>query len=117
LKEAREFRDLDEAALKLRMDELAAELQAINKRIEEVSADVVKNSRAAQQTRSEAERRREDVARLKNQLKDIKADRYQATEQLKLLRDQLIRIRGENNRLENRNESLKATGSTAAETP
>ena len=57
----------------------------------------------------EEELRREDVARLRNQLEELEVDQFQALEQKKRLQDELSRLRGVQARLQRRNIQLKSS--------
>lgn len=110
--EAEKFIAEDKAAVDLRIAELEQELDAVNKKIEEVSNTIQQTAQQVRATQALAGRRQEDVRLYEAQLVQLRTDRFRILEQQKILRDQLVRIRGENDRLERRNEQLKqATGS------
>lgn len=112
LAKANKFIAEDKKGVEARMTQLKAELDAVNKKIEEVSNVIQQTSAQVQSTQNEAIRRQEDIRLYEVQLEELKTDKFRAEQQIKILRDQLVRIRGTNEQLERRNEDLKqANGS------
>jgi hypothetical protein len=107
LAEARKFTEQDAKGVELRLKELDDELAALNKKIEEVSAIVTERAQQVRAKQAEADRRLEDIRLYEAQLEELRTDRFRALEQQKILRDQLIRFRGTNDRLQRRNDQLK----------
>jgi hypothetical protein len=108
LEEAVKLREADILAMQKREAEMAALLEADNKKILESQAETVRKSQEAQAVRAEAEKRREDVYRLKREFEEIRANLFQAIEQQKKLRDHLIRLEGVIGPLERRQEQLNS---------
>ena len=112
---------------KKRQDEIAAQQKVDVKALEtrelemqKIFADLVKTiqdlsvegDRVAQEALAvwkEGELRREDVARLRNQLEELEVDQFQSLEQKKRLQDELSRMRGVLARLQRRNTQLKSS--------
>jgi hypothetical protein len=105
--QSKKFIEQDTKALEDRQAELQKELDDLNKKIEEVSAAITNTAKQVLSKQAESARRLEDVRLYQAQLEELKSDRFRALEQQKILRDQLLRLRGTNERLERRNEQLK----------
>jgi hypothetical protein len=112
LEKAKKFIAEDQKGVDARIAQLKTELDAVNKKIEEVSNVIQQTSARVQSTQNEAIRRQEDIRLYEVQLEQLQTDKFRAEQQIKILRDQLVRIRGANDQLERRHEDLKqATGS------
>jgi chromosome segregation ATPase len=107
LETAKKYREVDTEAMQKRMEELTAKLEAVNKEILDTRAESVKKSQEAQAIRAEAERRRGDVFRLQRELAEIQSDLYQAKMHQEYLRDHLERLNGMIGPLERRHEQLE----------
>ena len=107
IKQARTEIEADTQAMEKREAQLVAELQRIQKAISVVTENAQKQSVEANQLRNLATRRREDVFRLENQLKELQTDKFRAVEQRKKLDDLLIRLQSKVQRLKRRNKQLK----------
>ncbi len=107
LAEAVKLREMDIEAMKKREAELAAQLEEVNQKIVTTQTETVRKSQEAQSIRAEAGKRRGDVYRLKRELEEIRAEQYTANEQLKQLRDSLIRLDGVIQPLERRQKQLE----------
>jgi len=112
LAEAIKLREADVQAMAQREANLSAQLDAVNKKILDTQNAAVAKSQEAQAIRADAEKRREDVYRLKRELEEIKADRYQALEHQKKLQDYLTRLEGVIGPLERRQEELEQATKT-----
>ncbi|MEE3283147.1 MAG: hypothetical protein VX311_01075 [Planctomycetota bacterium] len=101
---------VDEASMTARCDELARELAALNKSIDDASKQNITTVEKTQGTLRRNENRREEVYRLLSQLDEIRTDLFQINEQTKRLRDLLVRKRGVVSRLKRRQVQLVASG-------
>jgi peptidoglycan hydrolase CwlO-like protein len=99
----------DQKGIDQRLTQLKTELDALNKKIEEVSKTIQQTSTQVDATQREAGRRQEDVRLYEIQLEELQTDKFRAEQQIKILRDQLVRIRGGNDQLQRRNDELKQT--------
>lgn len=115
LEQTKTLIDADLAALKKHGEDLSAALEQMNEQIDKVSMDGVATAHETQTKRSEADRRREDVFRLKSQLDEIQTDKFQILEQLRQLGDQLVRLNGVLDRLERRKAQLESSGSLSGQ--
>ena len=93
-----------------RCDELARELAALNKSIDDASKQNITTVEKTQSTLRRNENRREEVYRLLSQLDEIRTDLFQINEQTKRLQDLLIRKRGVVSRLKRRQVQLVTSG-------
>lgn len=107
IKRAKAEIEADTRAMEKREKQLVDELQRIQKAISDVTESAQKQSVEANQLRNLATRRREDVFRLENQLKELQTDKFRAVEQRKKLDDLLIRLQSKVDRLKRRNKQLK----------
>jgi phage shock protein A len=110
ISETRELIEIDLKAVRKREAELTAELEAIHDQIEELTAQAIAKAEEARVVRLEGERRRDDVFRLRNQLAELRTDRFRAIEQKNKLEDRLRRLRGDNEKLERRRQDLLEMG-------
>lgn len=108
LKEARAVQQTDTKGMQQREIQLAQQLAALNQQIDELTNLGIAKADEAQAIRVEAEKRREDVFRLRNQLDEIRSDTFRIAEQKKQLEDQLVRLNGILSRLDRRQQQLKA---------
>ncbi len=110
LQQAQQLTEIDQKAIQLRFEQLTAELEALRKQINDVSEEGIQISQEAQATNQQLERRREDVLRLINQLAEIRTELFQAVEQQKRLRDEMIQIQGNIDPLKRREQQLLNAG-------
>lgn len=108
-------KDLD--ALKRRESELQQEMVDLRQQIKDLSDQNIAKAQAAQGVRQEAAKRREDVARLTNQLAELRTDLYRIEEQQRKLRNVLVRLDGSIARAESRNEELTRATSSGGPKP
>ena len=102
--------EVDEDSMTARCDELARELAALNKSIDDASKQNITTVEKTQNTLRRNENRREEVYRLLSQLDEIRTDLFQINEQTKRLQDLLIRKRGVVSRLKRRQVQLVTSG-------
>jgi DNA repair exonuclease SbcCD ATPase subunit len=108
-----EATELIEAGLKGIQDRdtaLNAELDELEAQIAELAGEGIRKSQEAQAKRAVAELRREEVLRLKAQLAEIRTDKFWALEQIKQLRNALIQIQGNIDRMKRREQQLIEVG-------
>lgn len=113
IEHARALKELHAKGIELREEELEQEAVALNKAIYDSADQAIQKSIETQKTRRKGEKRRNDVFRIRNQLEEIRTQTYGVTEQQKLLRDRLVRVNGDINRLKDRIRQLEANGVTA----
>lgn len=97
----------DVKGMRTRETEMVAEYKALQAEITAIFDKIIATTLESQTTRAEADRRREDVFRLQNQIEEIYTDRYRAIEQQKKLRDLLVRLRGSIARAQRRENQIK----------
>ena len=97
----------DKLAFQRRETLLTTELQTIQKAISDVTETSQNETAKAAKLQISATRRREDVLRLENQLKEIETDLFRAEQQREKLEDLLIRVQSKVQRLKRRNKQLK----------
>lgn len=107
LAQAKALNARDRAAMQAREQVLAQRLKQIDDQVNEAALAGINTYRQAMAVRDVAERRREDVFRLEDQLAEIEVNVYQIIEQKRRLQDLLIQYRGVNERLEQRNGQLQ----------
>ena len=78
----------------------------MNEEVTQVAQDVFRTSQEAQRIREEGERRRDDVFRLRLELEEIQTDHARALKQQEKLRESLITVRGQIERMERRKAQL-----------
>ena len=98
--------EADIAAMTTREKQLTDELQALNETVNETTNQAIAKAQEAEQVRTEGERRREDVFRLRTMIAEVRTDKFRAIEQQKKLEDLLVRLGGQTERLERRKEQL-----------
>ncbi len=108
LDEATALIETDRKAMRAREDELAAEYARIQATIEDLSNQGMDRTRQAIATRQETGLRREEVFRVRDQLREIRADTYRIVEQIGSLHDLLERLTSQVERLKRRAARLQA---------
>lgn len=116
-KQAAEVIQADLQALDKREQELIADLNRVEEQIRQTTAQIVTKTTEAQSVRQEDERRREEVLRMRNVLEVLRTDLFALQQQRQSLEDELTRLRENLARVERRNEQLKAGTSVAGEEP
>lgn len=106
LKTVNELIAANESAFRKREQQLVAELNRLEGQIEQLASEANEMGQEVQATRIEAGKRRDDVFRLQNQLDLLRADRFRAMQQKTNLEDALVRLNGDVERLERRQEQL-----------
>lgn len=97
----------DRQAMQTREVALAGLLQETNRLANEAALAGINKYRQAMAVRAVAERRREDVFRLREQLAELDVETYWLVEQKHRLQDLLIQYQGVNQRLYNRSNQLR----------
>ncbi len=100
----------DLRALDAASKRLIAEIEEIDKKISEEGDNAIKKAQDTRKIQQAAQRRREDAARLRNQIAETQADSFRYDVQRKKLADQLVRIQGSIERLSKRRQRLIAAG-------
>ena len=100
--------DMDQAAIQTSEKQLAADLDALNTQINEVSSQGIQRAQEAHKIRVETEYRREDIFRLHEDLEIIRTDTFVAENLQDVLRDRIHQLDGKVGRLERRYEQLKS---------
>lgn len=99
----------DLKAMETREQEMQKVYDQQNQTINELTVEGKKVALEALTVWKEGELRREDVARLRNQLEELDVDQFHSLEQKKRLQDELSRLRGVLARLQRRNTQLKSS--------
>ena len=102
----KELNATDITALESRIAELDTSAAALEKAFADASTALTKLMDASAKTRKEAARRREDVARLQNQLELIRTDTFRLTELKRTLTDRLVQLKVNNDSLRQRKQQL-----------
>ncbi len=110
LKQVQEFIRIDFDAMAKREDDLEKDLEQLRSTIDALAKQGIEKTIKANKIREEAERRREDVFRLRIQLDEIQTDLFQILEQKKRLYDLLYQINGSVEQLKRRKKQLEAAG-------
>jgi len=112
-RQAQALIDVDRAAMKQRLDQLAAELKVLHQQLDAASKKSVKKALEIQAKQTEAANRREDVFRLQAEYDEIRTDRDRIERLTTELEKRLIRLSGDIARLERRRQQLIKAGATA----
>jgi hypothetical protein len=100
----------DLAALEKASQKLTGEIEQIDKQISDENDQAIKQAQDTIKVQQTAQLRRDDAARLRNQIAETQADAFRYDVQRKKLADQLVRIQGSIERLEKRRQRLIASG-------
>ncbi len=100
----------DLAAMQKRNTDLIAALDQQAKDVDTVSKEAVTISESAQAVQAVRDARRDDVFRLRNELASLRTDTFRLKEQRLKLADLLVRVKGNNDRLQRREQQLLASG-------
>lgn len=105
--EARKLIEADVPALEAKIKQLSDELAQLQEQYNQVAQEVFRTAQSAETIRKEAERRRDDVYRQRLELAEIEADRQRAQRQEEKLRETLVSVRGQIQRLQQRQAQLQ----------
>ena len=86
---------------------MAAELADLQQEIAEKVDEGIKLAEATQVVQADTNKRREEVFRLQRELKDIRTDKFRILALERKLRDRLVLLESNIDRLERRNQQLK----------
>ena len=98
---------VDEKGIEIRLTELAAMTDQLDKQVLALTRRVTETAQQAEQIRSEAAERRADVARLQAELAQVRTDRFRVANQIEQLEQRLIRLDGQIDRAERRQDQLQ----------
>ena len=98
--------ETDIVAMQSRIDELGQQAAASERDIAELSNRLTQLMDSAANTRKEAARRREDVARLSNQIELLRTDIYRLVKLKRTLTDRVVRLKINNDSLRQRKQQL-----------
>ena len=97
----------DAAGIQARLAELGVLVGELDQQIVALVRQGTEQAAQAETVRAEAGARRADVARLQNELAQIRTDRYRVGEQIKQLEQRLIRMGGQIDRALRRQQQLR----------
>ena len=105
--EAKSMYKIDKVAMELRIKTLTTQLAVKHAALKTVLAAIVTTREDELKKRNEAKRRRSDIRRLGNLIKELQADRQRLLVQQSKLTKQVETVEGDNRRLLRRNLQLK----------
>jgi septal ring factor EnvC (AmiA/AmiB activator) len=108
LENVKKLNATDIVAMQSRIDELDTQAAASEKNIAELSNRLTQLMDSAANTRKEAARRREDVARLSNQIELLRTDIYRLVKLKRTLTDRVVRLKINNDSLRQRKQQLSS---------
>lgn len=99
--------EVDKAGIQARVESLRKIIEQLDAQIVQLTRQGIEQAQQAEQIRSVAEARRQDVARLQAELAQVRTDGYRIEEQIKQLEQRLIRMGGQIDRAVRRNQQLQ----------
>ena len=107
LTEAKQLIEVDLQAIENRFSQMAAELVDLQREIAEKVDEGIRLAEATQVVQADTNKRREEVFRLQRELEEIRTDKFRVLALERKLRDRLVLLESNIDRLERRNRQLK----------